>query len=151
MAGTSMSKFAHEYGKLLKLQNGVKFQEEKINNKYNAKKTKVGSLTFDSKIEASFYGRLLWLSKAKKIQEIELQPVFVLQEEFLDNFNRKHGAIHYRADFKVVFAGGQERVYDTKGYKTEVYRIKKKLFLKKYPHIILEEVFDPELHPLEVA
>lgn len=151
MAGTSMSTFAREYSKILQTSTGNKLSEKKGVSKYHAKKTKIGDITFDSKIEACFYNRLLWMMKANKIHKIVLQPVFVLQEEFFDAQNNKHSAIKYRADFKVLFVNGCEKVYDTKGYKTEIYRIKKKLFIKRYPHIIFEEVFDPDSHPLEVA
>lgn len=149
MSGTSMSVFAREYAKQNRLISNDENVKREKNSKYGAIKTKIGDIVFDSKIEASFYVRLTLLLRAKQISEIVLQPSFLLQEEFRDQFNCVHKSIFYRGDFKVVFSDGIAKIYDTKGFKTEEYRIKKKLLLKRYPHLILEEVFDANEHPIK--
>ncbi len=101
-------------------------------SKYGAKKTVVDGITFDSKKEAARYGELKLLEKAGVIWKLELQPRFLL----LPGFRYEGKAIRkieYIADFRYVDKEtGQEVVEDVKGAKTEIYKIKKKLFLHKY-------------------
>lgn len=106
-------------------------------NKYKNKKVVIDNILFDSKKEANYYTYLKLLEKAGKIKNLELQKKFILQDKF--NLNGKtYRAITYVADF-VYEEKGQTHVVDTKGYRTEVYKIKKKLFMKKYG-IEIEEV-----------
>ena len=99
-------------------------------NKYKNKKVVIDNILFDSKKEANYYTYLKLLEKAGKIKNLELQKKFILQDKF--NLNGKtYRAITYVADF-VYEEKGQTHVVDTKGYRTEVYKIKKKLFMKKY-------------------
>ena len=103
-------------------------------HKYNAKKVVINGIEFDSKKEAKRYLELKILEKAGKIKDLQFQPVFLLQE----GFKRKitHRAITYRADFEYVDEKGNRVVEDVKGVKTPVFKIKKKLFLKKYRDVI---------------
>lgn len=106
-------------------------------NKYKNKKVVIDNILFDSKKEANYYTYLKLLEKAGKIKNLELQKKFILQDKF--NLNGKtYRAITYVADF-VYEEKGQVHVIDTKGYRTQVYKIKKKLFMKKYG-IEIEEV-----------
>ena len=109
--------------------------EQTKKNKYGAKKTVIDNITFASKKEARKYSDLKLLKRAGEIKDRELQPIFVLEEGFTDNAGKKHRPIVYIADFKVYLNDGREQVIDTKGYKTKEYKIKKKLFLKRYPEI----------------
>lgn len=117
---------------------GIELPE--IKSKYKNKKTTIGGITFDSQKEADYYCELKLLKKAGEIANFELQPEFVLQEGFRDKDGNWHRAIKYRADFRVKYPDGREEIIDTKGYKPPVYRIKKKLLLKKYPEINFREV-----------
>lgn len=99
-------------------------------NKYNNKKVIIDSITFDSKKEAKRYSELKLLLKAKKISELTLQPSFILQESFKLN-GVTHRAIKYVSDFKYI-KDGVVVVEDTKGFLTDIYKLKKKLFLFKY-------------------
>lgn len=109
-------------------------------HKYNAKKTTVDGITFDSKREARRYQELRNLEQFgqfnDRIYGLELQPEFVLQESFKDNFGKTHRAIKYRADFKYV-QNGHTIIEDVKGVQTAVFKLKAKLFIKKYPGLIL--------------
>lgn len=109
-------------------------------HKYNAKKTDVDGVIFDSKREAERYLELKSLEKFgqlnDRIYNLELQPEFILQESFKDRHGRHHRAIKYRADFKYV-QNGHTIIEDVKGVETAVFKIKKKLFIKKYPGLIL--------------
>lgn len=101
-------------------------------NKYNAKKTVVDGITFDSKKEAKRYGELLLLQRAGVISNLQLQVPYILINK------SKYGrAIKYVADF-VYYENKQIVVEDVKGIRTPVYRLKKRLFEEKYGIRILE-------------
>lgn len=101
-------------------------------NKYNAKKIKIDGHTFDSKREAERYCELKLFVKAGEIRNLELQPRFLLQDKFVDKQGNKHRKIEYVADFLYIDKLGRNVVEDVKGVLTDVYKIKKKIFLKKY-------------------
>ncbi len=108
--------------------------------KYNAKKTIIGNLKFDSKKEANYYLTL----KAKRIngeiRSIKLQPEFLILRGFtLENGERIKG-IKYVADFEVEYADGHKEIVDVKGLRTDVYKMKKKMLLDMYPNINFIEV-----------
>jgi Protein of unknown function (DUF1064) len=106
--------------------------------KYNAKKTEVDGILFDSMIESKFYTYFQELG----ITVLELQPKFLLQEGFRDKRKGvlKNGqgvmvkAINYIADFAVLI---NEKVWiiDIKGMKTPDFKLKEKMLLWKYPDL----------------
>ena len=102
-------------------------------NKYNAKKTKIDGITFDSKKEARRYTVLKSLQKAGKITNLKLQVPF----ELLPTTKYKGETIRktvYKADFTYTI-NGEDIVEDVKGVETSVFRLKRKLLLMKYPDI----------------
>lgn len=101
--------------------------------KYNNKKTFVDGIEFSSKKEAQRYKILIVLLKTGNIRDLKLQPEFVLQESFFDSSGKKHRSIIYRADFEYLDADGKRVIEDVKGFRTDTYKIKKKLFLKQMP------------------
>lgn len=111
---------------------------EKKKRKYHNKKPEVDGITFDSQKEADYYCQLKLLKKAGHIEDFELQPEFVLLGPENDYVTGR--GIKYRADFKVYYPKGTVKIVDVKGYKTNVYKLKKKLLLAKYPDIDFEEV-----------
>ena len=100
-------------------------------NKYNARKTIIDGIKLDSKKEADRYCELKLLERAGEISHLQLQPKFLLVEGFRHE-GKKYQDINYIADFQYIEKDGTEVVEDTKGFKTDVYNIKKKLFLWKY-------------------
>ena len=108
-------------------------------SKYHSKKTVVDGHKFDSKKEAERYKELKALEELGVIEDLKLQPRFVLQESFKDSKWGAQRAITYVADF-LYKEDRKTVVEDVKGMKTDVYRIKKKLFLKLYPGIDFREV-----------
>ena len=108
--------------------------------KYKNKKVEVDGIKFDSKREATRYGQLKILEKAKLIKELELQKVFELQPSFRKN-GKTYRKITYKADF-YYYDNHLEKyvVEDTKGFKTETYKIKKKMFEYVYPELELIEL-----------
>lgn len=99
----------------------------------------VDGITFDSRKEAEYYQKLKLLEKSGKIKDLELQKEYILQDNF--KLGKKTiRKITYRADFSYVSVEDDKlHVVDVKGYRTEVYRIKKKMFEYKYG-IELEEI-----------
>ena len=90
---------------------------------------------YDSKKEANRSFQLELLAKMGKIQNLQKQVPFVLQDGFINNQGKKIREIKYIADF-VYMEDGKMVVEDSKGVKTEVFKIKEKLFQYKYPEII---------------
>ncbi len=111
-----------------------------MRRKYRNKKTKVAGIIFDSRKEAYRYAQLRLLQRAGKISKLQRQPKFLLLDSFKDNQGKKHRAIHYIADFAYIDSKGRKVVEDVKGYKTSVYKLKKKLFLSKYQDVIFKEI-----------
>lgn len=95
-------------------------------SKYHAKKTKVGDKTFDSKKEANRYVELTLMEKAKAIQDLHTQVAFPLIKK--SKYGRE---IKYIADF-TYYDNGKFIVEDTKGFRTDVYKLKKRLMAELY-------------------
>lgn len=79
------------------------------------------------------------LRMAGVVKDFDMQVPFTL----LDGYKHKGKAVRgikYYADFVVTYADGHREVIDVKGMRTEVYKIKKKLLLNKYPDINFREV-----------
>jgi|DEB0MinimDraft_6_1074348.scaffolds.fasta_scaffold252448_1 hypothetical protein len=106
-----------------------------MRNKY--KNVKRGG--FDSKREYRRYNELCILQKANVISELQCQFSFELLEGFtLNNHHEckkqtsdKVRPINYIADF-VYQENGFYIVEDSKGALTDTYKLKRKLFLRKY-------------------
>lgn len=105
---------------------------KKRKNKYNAKKTVVDGITFDSKDEADFYLHLKELKRKGKIKEFELQPQFELLPKFTNPKGKTILPINYKADFLVRHNDNSTEVIDVKGFETADFKLKKKLFEYKY-------------------
>lgn len=101
-------------------------------SKYRAKKTIIDGIKFDSKREADRYCELKLLEKANEIRSLELQPRFLLQDKFKDRNGKTHRKIEYVADFMYINKDDKKIVEDVKGMMTDVYKLKKKLFLNLY-------------------
>ena len=99
-------------------------------NKFNAKKTEVDGIVFDSKAEAKRYTELKLLEKANVISDLRLQPKF-------DCVVNGKKICTYRADFD-YYEADKYVCEDVKGFKTPVYRLKKKLVEALYEVIIIE-------------
>lgn len=109
-------------------------------NKYKAKKTVINGITFDSKKEARRYSELKLLERAGKIKDLQLQPEFILLESFKNGDDKTVRSMKYIGDFKYTDEHGNTTIEDTKGVKTEAYRLKKKLFEKKYFPLTIKEI-----------
>jgi len=101
--------------------------------KYNNQNTN----GYDSKKESKRAWELQMLQRAGKISDLQEQVWIELQEAFTYD-GKKEQAIHYVADF-VFQENGREVVEDVKGMKTEAYKLKRKMLLKRYPEILFRE------------
>jgi hypothetical protein len=115
----------------------------KNGHKFNAKPTVVDGIRFSSKAEAKRYGELKMLEKAGKIESLELQPVFPLR--VLLTTGSMKGAAQalageyptigkYVADFKYFRNDAPTGwvIEEVKGFKTPLYRFKKKFVEAQY-------------------
>jgi hypothetical protein len=96
--------------------------------KYKNKKCKYKGRIYHSKREA---GDAMWLQDlldAGKIKEIHPQYKIPL------DVNGQHIANHY-VDFYIVLADNRQKFVETKGFYTEVYRLKLKLLRALYPNM----------------
>lgn len=107
--------------------------ERKLNgdkSKYHARKTEVDGMVFDSVKESERYRTLKLLERAGEIKNLKLQPRFLLQEPFMCDGKRER-KIEYVADFQYD-RNGRTVIEDVKGDRTQVYKLKRKLFLYRY-------------------
>ena len=99
------------------------------NSKYHNKKVTYKGIKFDSKKEMQRYKDLELLESTDYICNLELQKKFLLQEGYTNAKGKKIRPIYYIADFYYFdLLKDKWVVEDTKGVRTEVYKLKKKLF-----------------------
>ena len=100
-------------------------------NKYSNKKVLIDGITFHSKKEGKRYSELKVLLMTGEISDLKLQPSF----PFVVNGQK---ICSYKADFSYTYKN-HVVVEDVKGFLTDVYKIKKKLFLALYPDLVFRE------------
>ena len=103
------------------------------NNKYHNKKVIYKDIRFSSKKEMQRYKDLELLESTDYICNLELQKKFLLQEGYTNAEGKKRRPIYYIADFYYYdYIDNKWVVEDVKGVRTDVYKLKKKLFEYKY-------------------
>lgn len=107
-------------------------------SKYHAQKTEVAGKVFDSKHESRDYLKLKAMEDSGVIHNLQTQVSFELQPKYITKDGRKIRPISYVADF-VYERDGITYAQDSKGMKTDVYKIKRKMFEYKYPDIVFIE------------
>lgn len=105
-------------------------------SKYHAEKTCVDGITFDSKREADRYLVLKSMEEDGTIEDLRRQVRYELIPAF-DVDGKHYRPVYYVADF-VYVEDGKEVVEDVKGMRTDVYRLKSKLFARRYGKVIKE-------------
>lgn len=107
-------------------------------SKYGNRKITIDNITFDSTGEGLRYKELKLLEKTGQITDLQLQKKFIIVPEIREpdtigpRGGRKKGkliqsAAYYVADFVYFDKNGKLVVEDFKGYKTDLYKLKKKL------------------------
>ena len=110
-----------------------------MRSKYNVSSDKskrtYNGIIFDSELEMKYY-RDVVLPKFESGEIIyyELQKKYELQPKF-KHLNETIRAVDYVADFFIRYKDGAEEVVDTKGMPDSIAKLKRKLFLYKYPDI----------------
>lgn len=104
----------------------------KRTNKFNARKTELDGILFDSKAEAERYGTLKLLEHAKQVRSVTVKPEFPL---------KINGVLigHFTPDFG-YFEGGRQYVDDVKGMITAEASLRMRVFMACYPEIRLRIV-----------
>ena len=101
-------------------------------NKYNAKSTEYGGLVYHSKKEAAYAQELDLRIKAKDIKSWKRQVRIDLK------VYGQH-ICNYYMDFVITHNDDSEEYVEVKGFQTEVWRLKWKIFIaiyeKDYPEI----------------
>jgi|TARA_Y100000310_G_scaffold265683_1_gene276866 hypothetical protein len=101
-------------------------------SKYSNKRIEIDGKKFDSKKESYRYLELDGLRKAGIIKDLELQPRYPMVINGIK-------VTTYIADFRYIdVQSGEKIVEDTKGFKTVVYKLKKKLMLALHDITIQE-------------
>lgn len=101
-------------------------------SKYRARKTTVDGITFDSRREADRYLALKGMEEDGSIEGLRRQVRYELVPAF-DVDGKHYRPVFYVADFVYVDKEtGEEVVEDVKGVRTDVYRLKSKLFARRY-------------------
>jgi hypothetical protein len=93
-------------------------------------------ITFASKAEMLRYAELQMLQRAGIIEGLERQPRYILQAKA-----HKMRSIVYVADFRYLErSSGHAVVEDVKGHRTDIYKLKLKLFRERYPDVDFREI-----------
>lgn len=104
-------------------------------SKYHNKRTVYEGKTFMSKREAGYARTLDALKHAKdpkeKVVSYETQVPFHIELNGIK-------ICKYLADFVVKYKDGHTEVVDSKGYRTDIYKLKKKLVEAQYNILIKE-------------
>ena len=109
-------------------------------SKYHNKKVTIDGITFDSKLEAKRYTELKLLERNGIIKDLVLQPSYDLIPSFKKG-NKTFKKATYKADFSYYDNElGKTIIEDTKGFKTDVYVLKKKLFEYLYKDLTITEI-----------
>lgn len=105
-------------------------------SKYHARKTVIDGITFDSRREAARYLVLKSMEEDGTIENLRRQVHYELVPAF-DVDGKHYRPVAYVADF-VYMEDGKEVVEDVKGMRTDTYRLKSKLFARRYGKAIKE-------------
>ena len=100
-------------------------------SKYGNRKTTLNGVEFDSHKEAQRYAQLRLLERAGRITNLRCQVKYILIPAQRDEKGKLlERECSYVADF-VYFdlTQGREVVEDAKGYRTDAYKLKKKMML----------------------
>lgn len=95
----------------------------KTRNKYGAKKTQVGEVTFDSKKEAQRFMELQLLERAGEITDLRRQVKIDLMGQHRPLYTRTGRKMKYTADFAYV-EDGVEVIEECKGHWTRDFEVR---------------------------
>ena len=117
---------------ILRARNFVNFSYRKRSGKYNAVSQTVDGISFHSKKEAAYYSQLKLERRAKLIKDFKRQVSFDLFAFSLSDITFKRRVCSHIVDFLVVLPDGTQEVREVKGFATDVWDLKRKLFEANY-------------------
>lgn len=118
----------HHFPDVGKMVERVVVTDKTIKNKYNNHKVEADGIKFDSQKEADYYCELKLRLAAGEIKGFCRQAEFILAPN-----------LRYKADFIVFNNDDTSEIIDVKGFKTDVYKAKKKVFEDKFNLKIIEK------------
>jgi len=98
-----------------------------LRHKFNAQRTEIDGIKFASKREAKYYSDLLLAKRSGDLLFFLRQVPFHLP-----------GNVRYVCDFAEFWKSGDIRFVDVKGFRTPMYKVKKKILESCYPIQIVE-------------
>jgi hypothetical protein len=119
----------------VRVKNMVAFNYRKRSGKYNACLQTVDGITFHSKKEAAYYSQLKIERRAGLIKSFERQVSFDLYAFTLADLTFKRRVCAHIVDFVVTRKDGSQEVREVKGFATDVWDLKRKLFEANYPEL----------------
>ena len=122
-----IKKFRGQKNDLMKVLN---IQDE--STKYGNKWVEIDGIRFQSKKEGGYYQFLKAEKPAGRIIDFKRQVPFPIHIN-------KILICRYYADFAVYYPNGKVNIIDVKGFKTDVYKLKKKMVKAQYGIIIIEK------------
>lgn len=109
--------------------------------KYHNRKSTHDNIRFDSQAELARYQELKLLLRAGEITLLSVHPKFVIDGPFTTPAGVKFRSMTYAPDFTYTrTVDGRCVAEDVKGVRTAVYQIKRRLFMKAFPHIEFVEI-----------
>ena len=110
------------------MKNFKKFLKLK-NQKYKNRGRYIDGHYFRSQKEALYYTSLKMLKRAGEIKDFTLQPKFKFP-----------CGITYIADFKIINNDNTSEIIDVKGFKTDIYKLKMKMYKHHHSNLKFREV-----------
>ncbi|MBL4853080.1 MAG: DUF1064 domain-containing protein [Robiginitomaculum sp.] len=98
-----------------------------VRHKYNAVRTEIDGIKFDSKKEAAYYVQLKILKRSGAVVQFLRQVPFHLP-----------GGVKYVCDFQEFHSDGSVHFVDVKGMLTPEFKAKKKMVENLYAPIVIE-------------
>jgi hypothetical protein len=111
-------------------------------SKMHNKRVKIDGITFDSIKEGERYEELKMLVRALKIKKLKCHPRYRVADGYPDFNGKRLPPISYEPDFE-YYEGNQKVAEDVKGEHTAndpLYKLKRLLFLHRYPEIEFREI-----------
>lgn len=103
------------------------------NIKRGKQKPKYDGYTFDSELELRYYREVLQPAYEKKIiRDLVIQPKAYLAEG-VKHRGKKLQPVKYVLDFKFTAPCGKELWVDVKGFATDMHKLKRRLFISRFP------------------
>lgn len=109
-------------------------QKKPKRSKYGAVKTWRDGICFDSVKEADYYEKCKLLHHAGELDGYLYHGKMVCAA----GTDKDHRAVLYEPDFILLLPDGTYRIVDTKGVKTDEFRLKEKMLREKVPNVVIE-------------